>query len=397
MQTVVTRKLIGQSGQMSHLRKTIEKLSQSKVAVLIEGETGSGKALVAEALHDSAAGGSFVAVNCCANSPAHEPDWISAISGNRGNIGTMFLDEVGDLSQEGQAFLLRAFQERGRASAAAQKSAPRIVSAGRCELLRFVRKGHFLADLYYHLSTVTLRTPALREHKEDIRALVDYYLQGGGKDELLGMGLLRAGQRFTLSKECLHALVSYDWPGNVRELRNALERMIALADGQILQVDHLPQDVLRGRQRPLASAKTRAFLCHSSEDKEQVRALYRRLVEKGVAPWLDEIDLLPGHDWRLEITQAVRSSHVIVVYLSRNSVRKDGFVQKEIAMALDLADEKPEGSIFIIPVKLEPCDVPQRLRRWQWVEMFHEAGFEKLLSAVQTVPSRLDANERPSP
>src|SRR5258706_289801 len=115
------------------------------------------------------------------------------------------------------------------------------------------------------------------------------------------------------------------------------------------------------------SRQLRVFLCHSTGDKPAVRALYRQLaLVRGINLWLDEEDLLPGHDWDREITKAVRASDVVLVCLSCGSINKAGYVQKEIKDVLDVADEQPEGTIFLIPVKLEECEVPERLRRWQW-------------------------------
>jgi hypothetical protein len=113
-----------------------------------------------------------------------------------------------------------------------------------------------------------------------------------------------------------------------------------------------------------------------------VRRLYRRLKEDGFEPWLDEEDLLPGQDWDLEISGAVRHSDMIIVCLSRAAVVKRGYVQKEIKQALDVADEQPEGTIFIIPLKLEECEAPERLRRWQWVSLYETGGYNKLKRAL---------------
>lgn len=123
----------------------------------------------------------------------------------------------------------------------------------------------------------------------------------------------------------------------------------------------------------------RVFLCHASQDKPAVRKLHRYLKQRGVRPWLDELDLLPGEDWQVEIPNAIFAADVILVCLSNNSINKEGFVQKEIAFALDKAQEKPEGTIFIIPLKLEACPVPQRLSRYQWVELFRADGYKRLL------------------
>jgi ATP-dependent Clp protease ATP-binding subunit ClpC len=126
----------------------------------------------------------------------------------------------------------------------------------------------------------------------------------------------------------------------------------------------------------------RVFLCHSSEDKLAVRDLYKQLRQRQIDPWLDEENLLPGQDWDYEITNAVHSSHVVIVCLSANSVSKAGYSQKEIKKVLDVADEQPEGTIYVIPLKLEECDVPSRLRQWQWVNLFEEKGFERLMHAL---------------
>jgi hypothetical protein len=126
------------------------------------------------------------------------------------------------------------------------------------------------------------------------------------------------------------------------------------------------------------------FLCHASGDKPAVRVLYQRLQAEGFKPWLDEENLLPGQEWEREISAAVRASTVVLVCLTRASVTKEGFVQKEIKHALDVADEKPEGTIFIIPVLLESCEVPTRLKRWHWVNLFEESGYGRLLAALRT-------------
>lgn len=127
----------------------------------------------------------------------------------------------------------------------------------------------------------------------------------------------------------------------------------------------------------------RVFLCHASEDKAEARKLYAKLKKDGFIPWLDEEDLLPGSDWDLEIRKAVRSTDVVLILISHNSVTKAGYVQKEIKQALDVADEQPEGTIFIIPVRLENCDALDRLRHWQWVNMFSNDGYDRLILALR--------------
>jgi hypothetical protein len=132
-----------------------------------------------------------------------------------------------------------------------------------------------------------------------------------------------------------------------------------------------------------ATRPLRAFLCHASEDKPAVRALYKLLRKEGIQPWFDEVDLLPGQEWRQEIRKAVRISDVVIVCLSTKSTTKDAYVQKEIVYALDRADEKPEGTIYMIPLRLEACEVPDRLSRWQWVNLYEEGGFERLMRTLR--------------
>lgn len=144
-------------------------------------------------------------------------------------------------------------------------------------------------------------------------------------------------------------------------------------------------------QRPL-----KVFLCHASGDKPQVRVLYKRLVADGVDAWLDQEKLLPGQDWRVEIPRAVKEADVVVICLSNKSITKEGYVQKEIKFALDIAEEKPEGSIFLIPARLEECPVPDQMSRWQWVDLYEENGFIKLLRSLKLRADKVGAVIEPS-
>lgn len=135
---------------------------------------------------------------------------------------------------------------------------------------------------------------------------------------------------------------------------------------------------------PTTDRKLRVFLCHASQDKPSVNRLYNLLKdERWIQPWLDEEELLPGQEWAKEIPQAVRQNDVVLVCLSKNSVTKEGYIQREISYALDIAEEKPEGTIFIIPIKLEECQVPGRLRRWQWLDYFKPGAHDKLMKSLQ--------------
>ena len=138
------------------------------------------------------------------------------------------------------------------------------------------------------------------------------------------------------------------------------------------------------------------FLCHASEDKPKVRSLYERLRRDGNNIWLDEDNLLPGQNWNREIENAIKNSAIVLVCLSRNSTTKEGYVQKEIRISLDVADEKPEGTIYIIPIRLEVCDVPTRLANLHWVDIFQEHGYRKLIEAIQEREKELIARENSS-
>lgn len=138
----------------------------------------------------------------------------------------------------------------------------------------------------------------------------------------------------------------------------------------------------------MTDRKLRVFLCHASQDKPVVRELYQRLNAEGwIDPWLDEEKLLPGQDWDMEIEKAVEAADVVLVCVSSRSVTKEGYIQREIKFALDIALEKPEGTIFIIPLRLDDCDVPRRLRSWQYVDYFPseklKASYQRLMQSLQ--------------
>jgi hypothetical protein len=139
----------------------------------------------------------------------------------------------------------------------------------------------------------------------------------------------------------------------------------------------------RDEQQP--SRPLRVFLCHAFADKPQVRVLFKRLQADGFEPWLDETKLLPGYQWKHEIIKALSDSDAVLVCLTRQSVSKTGFVQREISAAIDLAEERPEGTVYLIPVRLEHCDVPLRLQRWQWVDFFETEGYEVLRKSLKAL------------
>ena len=133
----------------------------------------------------------------------------------------------------------------------------------------------------------------------------------------------------------------------------------------------------------MTDAKLNVFLCHSSVDKAAATQLYQRLLDAGAAPWFDKEDLYGGVEWDLAIKKAVRNSDAVVVCLSQASVDRDGYANREIRLATQFAADKTEGAIFLIPVKLDACEMPERLSEWHCIDLFDEDGYEKLLKALQ--------------
>lgn len=141
--------------------------------------------------------------------------------------------------------------------------------------------------------------------------------------------------------------------------------------------------------------KLLAFLCHASGDKPRVRDLYSKLMASGIDPWLDEKNLLPGQRWSNEITSTVRKADVVIVCFSRDSITKTGYVQKEMRLALDVADEQPEGAMFLIPVRLEDCEIPDRFKHLHYANLFEDDGYTKLMNALQFRASEIGARLLP--
>lgn len=196
-----------------------------------------------------------------------------------------------------------------------------------------------------------------------------------------------------------HAL--HGEPSEAVRLRRAAESLIpkkkepppeepALAPEAVL---NSPAALIRDDEPPVQVVRTTndivVFLCHAHQDKPAVRELYARLQSDRFQPWLDEEDLIPGQDWQQEIPRAVRRSHVVVVCLSSQSTNKAGYLQKEIKFALDVLDEQPEGIIFIIPARLEPCDVPAALSRFHFADLFSPKGYDKLKRALELRATQL--------
>ncbi len=239
--------LVGQSSRIRQILQLVQKLGKSRTPVLILGETGTGKEVVARAIHVAGAPGPFVPIDCSALvGPLIESELFGhvrgAFTGAAGaktglveiaNGGTAFFDEIGELSPDLQAKLLRLIQEkefRPVGSVERRKADFRVMAATNRDLSREAEQGSFRRDLYYRLNVVTLRLPPLRERKDDIKALADCFLT-------------RYGNRHLITHECLDAMLAYDWPGNVRELENCIQRMVAINSGPLLHTADLPSSL----------------------------------------------------------------------------------------------------------------------------------------------------------
>jgi DNA-binding NtrC family response regulator len=260
--------LFGASDQMRRIYDLIAKVAATDVTVLICGESGTGKELVARAIHEQSGhrrNGEFIAMNCAALPTelieselfGHEKGAFTGAAGQRkgkfelAHGGTIFLDEIGDMSLNTQAKLLRVLEERKIERLGGSHSIPvdvRIISATNHDLAAAVSAEKFRADLYYRLRVVQIDLPPLRERREDIPLLAEHFLQTyAGKYQL---------KCTELSADAMKWLVAYDWPGNVRELRNVIERSVVLADGKALQAEELPEEI---KANPVAEKATEAF------------------------------------------------------------------------------------------------------------------------------------------
>ncbi|MEO6223882.1 MAG: sigma 54-interacting transcriptional regulator [Vicinamibacterales bacterium] len=248
-----TGMLVGQSDVMQKLRADVARVGATNFTVLVEGESGVGKELVARALHQLSPRrrGPFVAVNCAALVETLleaelfgiEERTATGVRGRRGKFelaegGTLFLDEVADLSLTAQAKLLRVLQDLSVERVGghgAKEIDTRVVAATNRRLSEQMRAKRFREDLFYRLSGVELEVPPLRARREDIPALAMYLLDRH-----------HSGRPLRLTEAALDALMAFDWPGNVRQLERVLERAIALVSGTLVDVGDLPTLVTHG-------------------------------------------------------------------------------------------------------------------------------------------------------
>ncbi|MBT8492006.1 MAG: sigma 54-interacting transcriptional regulator, partial [Deltaproteobacteria bacterium] len=259
------REFIGESNEAAMVMGFVAKVGPSDATVLLTGESGSGKEMVARAIHDASRRSkkSFVAVNCAALTESlieselfgHEKGAFTGANERKlgrfelANDGTLFLDEVGELPLGCQTKFLRVLEEQTFERVGGGKPIVvdvRVVAATNRNLGEMVRRGEFREDLYYRLSVIHTQVPPLRRRKGDIPALCEHFLSKLSRQV--------ARRIVGFSPDAMEMLVAYPWPGNVRELKNAVERAIVLGDGQHIQVADLPPNIVAGVAGPAGPA-----------------------------------------------------------------------------------------------------------------------------------------------
>jgi len=260
--------VVGVSRKITELMKFVYKVASSEAStILVQGESGTGKDLVAKAIHyrSNRAERPFVAINCSAIPETlmeaelfgHEKGAFTDAKAMKKGLfevadgGTLFLDEIGELSPLLQAKLLRVLEDQVIRRVGGVRDIQvevRVIAASNRDLEREVREGRFRQDLYYRLAIISIFLPTLRERKEDILPLVDFFLAHYNRK------FRKSVQG--ISEDTRRLLLNYDWPGNVRELKNALERAMILEDGSLLKPDDLPFSVASGRRGPVLTDKS---------------------------------------------------------------------------------------------------------------------------------------------
>jgi transcriptional regulator with PAS, ATPase and Fis domain len=281
--------MIGKSKAMQTLYSLLDKIQSSESTVLIQGENGTGKELIARAIHfhSPRKDSSFVTVNCSAfNENLLDSELFGHIKGSfTGAIrdkkglfeaahgGTLFLDEVGDMSPTMQVKLLRVLQEGTLIPVGGteqRKVDVRVIAATNRDLKGMIEKGQFREDLYYRINVIHVAVPALRERKEDIPLLVDHFVSRGCKEK--GIPLK------TLAKRTMEKIYEYHWPGNIRELENEIERLIVLAGSE----ERIGADLLSSRVTENGRTSDGSSLRMAGKLKDALEELERTMIKEGL-------------------------------------------------------------------------------------------------------------------
>ena len=248
--------IISVSPEMDKVKKLILKVAKSNSTVLIRGESGTGKELIARSIHHNSPRASeiFQAVNCAAINEnlleselfGHERGSFTGAVGEKKGLfevadgGTLFLDEIGELDISLQAKILRAFQEKQIRRVGGTREINtdvRIVAATNRDLLKMTQDGRFREDLYYRLNVLSIELPALRERRDDIPVLIDYFIKKHTKNSSTKIK--------GFNSEARKLMLEYNYPGNIRQLESAIERSVLLAEGDLITLDDLPPEMLR--------------------------------------------------------------------------------------------------------------------------------------------------------
>jgi DNA-binding NtrC family response regulator len=302
--------MIGRTAEMRRAFDVAERVAPTDTTVLILGESGTGKDLLAQEIHARSprAGKAFVAVNCAALPETlieselfgyERGAFTGAAQQKKGKFelatgGTLFLDEIGDMNPGTQAKVLRALENRTIERLGGTQGIPvdvRVISATHRDLPSEIRAGKFREDLFYRLRVVTIELPPLRAHKADLPVLADSFLQ---------MHAARLGRAARLTREAIAAIERYDWPGNVRELKNALERSLVLCRGEEIGIADLPEEVAVGEA---LVRKTSANGNDNGLDERDFREAKRKFEVAYLTKQLAE------HRWNVSRTAATIGLH----------------------------------------------------------------------------------------
>jgi len=317
--------IIGNSPALESVLEQVEQVAPTDSTVLIEGETGTGKELIARAIHNASqrSGRAYIKLNCAAipldllesELFGHEKGaFTGAMQRRLGRFemadgGTIFLDEVGELSQETQVALLRVLQEREFERVGGGQPIRvdvRVIAATNRDLETAVANGTFRQDLFYRLNVFPIEVPPLRERKDDIRMLVEYFVQRYAT---------RAGKHIaSIDKKTLDLLQCYDWPGNIRELQNVIERSVILSSGEVLSVDEMWLSKVASRPASLPKALPR-----SNGNVEQ--GSEREIVEAALAATRGRVSGPSGAATQLRIPPSTLANRIKALKIDRKQFK----------------------------------------------------------------------------